>query len=441
MNRWMMNNTLERRVNTMKIISVRIEGFRNIENVRISFDKITSLVSVNSYGKSNLLKAIDFAVSFIKADKEDKNDMMSYIHGIPFNKYIDSKNFVADFEFSMKRNGKEYFINYGFELVWIKNSGEGNKIVKEWLFMKENEKSQKYGKLISRSEKSLYKASLSGRCTAVLNIEDDELMVNRLLANDSLYYKDVIAELNNIRVYTEQHLDASSWYHKDPLIHKDLDEFDISEIKNIPRAIFYLKKKYREKYDLLQNAFFQLFPNLNAIEVEEIELRGSKSLEFPNEIPYIISNKVYSLYVRDVNMNQPLDFESLSDGAKRVFLMLTYIILADISGITLIAFEEPENSIHPSLLQGCLNLLSQLSKECRIIITSHSPYIIQYVSTEDIYIGKPNDRGIAEFSRIARPKQLLRDASENNESVGGYIFDLLSGGEDDTDILLDYLEN
>lgn len=68
---------------------------------------------------------------------------------------------------------------------------------------------------------------------------------------------------------------------------------------------------------------------------------------------------------------------------------------------------------------------------------------MQYVSTKDIYIGKPNDDGIADFAKIddKRVKALLNDASVNSGSVGNYIFDLLSGGEDDAEILLSYLES
>lgn len=35
---------------------------------------------------------------------------------------------------------------------------------------------------------------------------------------------------------------------------------------------------------------------------------------------------------------------------------------------------------------------------------------------------------------------LLADASDNGDSVGDYIFNLLSGGEDDTEILLSHLK-
>ena len=122
--------------------------------------------------------------------------------------------------------------------------------------------------------------------------------------------------------------------------------------------------------------------------------------------------------------------------------MLTCALIADIECITLIEFEEPENSIHPGLLQSYLTVLSQLAGECRIIVASHSPYIIQYLDTEEIYVGKPNDRGVADFSRIDGRKinQLMKDAAEESNSIGDYIFELLSGEEDEVNYLLNYLE-
>ena len=86
----------------MRIINARIEGFRNIENDSVAFGSgITSLVSVNSYGKSNLMNAIQFAVDFINEDPEMKRRMMSTVYGMPLNKKLDSKNYVADLTFQM----------------------------------------------------------------------------------------------------------------------------------------------------------------------------------------------------------------------------------------------------------------------------------------------------------------------------------------------------
>ena len=91
------------------------------------------------------------------------------------------------------------------------------------------------------------------------------------------------------------------------------------------------------------------------IDVKEFDIGKNHAVSFSYDAPYTVTNKVYSMYVKDKNINQPLDFKWLSDGAKRIFLMLTYAIVADINNLALIAFEEPENSIHPALLQNYLD--------------------------------------------------------------------------------------
>ena len=40
---------------SMKIQAVLIDGFKNLSNVKISFDNITALVALNNFGKSNVL--------------------------------------------------------------------------------------------------------------------------------------------------------------------------------------------------------------------------------------------------------------------------------------------------------------------------------------------------------------------------------------------------
>ncbi len=426
----------------MKLLNVRIEGFRNIKKNSIEFgDGITSLVSTNSYGKSNLMLAINFAIDFIKAESKEKENMMSSVNGIPFNRYVQDQNFVAEFLFFVKTEEGGFTVDYGFEFEWIKNKG-GKQIVKEWLAVKDEEKSQKFTKLINRDEKALYKPSVTGRCNVTLSVSGNELMINKLLAEENLYYHDIVEELNRIKIYYECNLDVSLFYCVSPLMLKQDEEFDLNHIDSIPRTIYKLKNTYPEKYQILESAFLQLFPNIKAIDVKEIDIGKFHDIKFPSDAPYTVSNKVYSMFVQDANLNQPLDFRNLSDGAKRVFMMLVCTIIADIKGFALIEFEEPENSIHPGLLQSYLSVLSQLANDCRIIVASHSPYIIQYLDTKDIYIGKPNDQGLADFARVDKKKinQLMRDASSESNSLGSYIFELLSGGEDEVAILMNYLE-
>ncbi len=78
-------------------------------------------------------------------------------------------------------------------------------------------------------------------------------------------------------------------------------------------------------------------------------------------------------------------------------------------------FEEPENSIHPNLLQNYLQVLTQLVNNCKIIVASHSPYMIQYIDISSLYIGIPNDAVLLIFEKIAKNKYsiLLKDATES----------------------------
>ncbi len=53
---------------------ITVGGFKNIENFTIKLADITSLLSVNSYGKSNTLSAILFGINFISS--HSKAEMM-----------------------------------------------------------------------------------------------------------------------------------------------------------------------------------------------------------------------------------------------------------------------------------------------------------------------------------------------------------------------------
>ena len=122
--------------------------------------------------------------------------------------------------------------------------------------------------------------------------------------------------------------------------------------------------------------------------------------------------------------------------------MFTYAIIADIKNLSMIAIEEPENSIHPSLFQSYLDVLMQLVNNCKIIITSHSPYIIQYLNPNCIYIGMSNNTGETNFRKIATSKinRLMKDVSAYSNSLGDYIFDLISSN-DANESLEEYMDD
>lgn len=422
----------------MKIQAVLIDGFKNLSNVKISFDNITALVALNNFGKSNVLSGIDFGLAFIKASIEDKTDMMSNSNLIPINSKMLGRNYRYEMEVSTNINDEEYTIQYGYEFEWKDSPNKSPKIVSEFLKIKLNEKGQKFSQLINRnSDNALYKSSETGRCSSKIKVDDAELVANKLKAYDELYYAEVISKLNGMKIYMENNLDAKSFYQPDPIIRKGFEN-EMINANNLPRVIFNLKNQSPKKFELLKEVYFQLFPDIEDVIVRDFKLDADENNKFPEDAPFIFTNSYYVLFVKEKYLAKPVNFSMMSDGAKRVFMILTKIIVSSVSNISLIAIEEPENSVHPGLFQAYIQIISQLLDDCKVIITSHSPYIISYLNPSWIHIGMNKTSGVAEFFTFKKTgkKQLENDAATLNMSIGDYLFMLLADPESN---ISDYL--
>ena len=423
----------------MKIQAVLIDGFKNLSNVKISFDNITALVALNNFGKSNVLSGIDFGLDFIKASIEEKKKMMANSNLIPINCNMIGRNYKYEMEVSTDINNAEYIIQYGYEFEWKDNEDKEPKIVSEFLKAKLNEKGQKFTQLINRTvDTALYKSSETGRCSSKIKVEEAELVANKLRAYDELYYAQIITKLNGMKIYMENNLDAMSFYQPDPIIRKGFEN-EMINANNLPRVIYYLSKQNPDKFALLKDVYSQLFPDIEDVIVKKFKLNATEGSQLPEDVPFIFTDSVYVLFVKENNLVNPVDFSMMSDGAKRVFMILTKIIVSSVSNISLIAIEEPENSIHPGLFQAYIQIISQLLDDCKVIITSHSPYIISYLDPSWIHVGLNRKAGVAEFFTYKKSgrKQLENDASGFNMSMGDYLFSMLADVESN---ISDYLE-
>ncbi len=426
----------------IKIDRIKIEGFRNINSVNAEISDITSLLSVNSYGKSNYLSGIIFGVDFIHALSYDKERMMDYETYKPFNTKILFKDFSFEIEFSFSEKNKITQIIYGYSFKWKKNEKDNPKILKEYLKIKENN-SQKFATYISRDKKdAFYKSSLTGSCNKKINIEDNELVLNKIMAYDDLYYLTLVKQINNISVYVDKHFNTSTAYNIKTRIRKGFSDYNLGDDTNVPRILYKIKSEFPEKFELIVNTLRDIFPFIQDIKIIEYNVdvdEINKNIKTSN---YIVPNNVYFLVALDKNISKTIDFASMSDGVRRVLLIFTTLVLADINNYSLVGIEEPENSLNPKIFQRYLMALKGFSKNTKIIITSHSPYLINYINPKNIYLGLPNNDGLAIFSKIKEKSinRLLNDADNMEMLVGDYLFDLMSGNDEDLEIMKRYVE-
>lgn len=437
---------LPKRREIMKVNRIEVQGFKNIEKINLEFNILNALVSLNNYGKSNVLDAIDFGIEFIKRDSSVKSNMMEFLPSIPVNRNMNNSNYTFLTEIEINVNDVNYLVEYSYCFKWESDESEDStkKILDEKLRFKKNSKGQKYNTYFSRAErKATYQSAKTGRNDKKILIDDNSLIINKLMAYDDLFYLDIVKAINNINFYINRSFDATNSFEVNPLQRKEKSVLDISSAENIPRVIYTIKKKYPDKYELIKNTFIDLFPNIKDIAVEEI-LKGNEIVgDIPENAPFKISNEIYLIFVKDKNIETALQFTNLSTGAKRIFLFLTYIVLAEINNVQIIAIEELENSIHPGLFYRFINILSQLASDnLKIILSSHSPYIIQYMELDDIFVGIPNANGLAKFSKIKKSskRKITKLADMYGMSTGDYLFEQMNGSIDDIEELNSFLE-
>ncbi|MBQ8122435.1 MAG: ATP-binding protein [Ruminococcus sp.] len=419
------------------IKSFYIDGYRNLSNVTLYLNDITAIIALNNYGKSNLINAIRLGIDFIKGNNEIKNDIYEYQPAFPFLR----ANSGQDFKFGVNAemidsDDNTYSVEYSYSLKWRTKVSEG--LVNEEL-LKISSKSISGGKFIDKTSDTnnyVFRASLKSRNKRKIIIKDNSLAINALvnIIDDDDTYLEILTELNNISFLIEDHFDANDSYAFDPINYRGNKQI------NVPRMIWEMKENHPTQYSMLIDGFKQLFPNIEEVTCQEHTISHNIKNLSDIDSDILFNDNIYTLSVTDPSLIRPINFNYLSDGTKRVFLTLTTAVNANINKLSVLALEEPENSIHPKLLQSYISILDFLSGDCKIVFTSHSPYIIQFIEPSNIVLGLPSETGQADFRYINKPKKLIDDAYNSGCSVGDYIFSSLSF-ENATEMLDCYLTN
>ncbi|MGI6222375.1 MAG: AAA family ATPase [Prevotella sp.] len=423
------------------IDNIRLGGFANLQDISLSLNKLSALVAPNNYGKSNVLKAIVFGFDFIQASPAEKRTMMTRKRWMPINTSMSGAPF--SFEISGTVVGKVPMqFCYGFQFEWARADSQGGSvIVSEHLRMKALGDA-KYRLFISRndSKEGLFLPTETGRCTKPLALEGNMLALNKLANYDDLFYVEELRMINSISVKSINTLENPDDYFTMTLSDADASGYSIAfpQPSQIGFFVNSLKRLDPNRYELLRNTVMDLLPNMEEFEPVQIDMRGNAVKDVPYQVPSIF----YDIRVKERYNNQTTSISSVSTGCKKIVLLLVMLIAADVNQVPLLMFEELENSVHPKLLQNILTTVAELAGETKVIITSHSPFLIKYLSAENILIGVPSDNGIADFRKIKPNKvgKLMRIASSEEVSFGEYLFDLMLDMDDSQQLVKEYLK-
>jgi len=413
----------------VEILNIAVGGFANVGKVKLSLDKFNALVALNNYGKSNVINAIEFGIDFLKESIEDKSKMMALRSIIPINKHIDKNPYSFEVELLTTFQNEDCIVSYGYSFDWIKNDNKGKQIKEEFLKIKTIKPDSKYKAYIKRNTREgKYMSSPTGRCDKKISVKKSELIINKLSNFDDLFYSDVIekiVKLDIVYIDTLQHPDRLFRQINTKVV-KTGYSLSMPSTSDVGYFIYSLREKKSDLYEIFEDSVKSL---LNDIEdFEPVELDFKKEVKFDSEkveLPLDFPEKLYDIRVKENNNNQQSSINSLSSGSQKIFYILALTIAAELNNVPIISFEELENSIHPGLLQRLLMILDGLTEKTKIITSSHSPYLIQYLDTNKIKIGIPNSEGLAIFKEIRKSKfsKVVKIAEDEGISVGDVIFD------------------
>jgi predicted ATPase len=108
----------------------------------------------------------------------------------------------------------------------------------------------------------------------------------------------------------------------------------------------------------------------------------------------------------------------MSDGELSFLALLSLIFAPEELSAPLYCVEEPENHLHPRLLEELWELLTQRQNEfgpraSQVIMPTHSPYLVDRVSIDDLIVIEKHN-GATHYTRPAS-KSHLRELLEQEE--------------------------
>ena len=418
----------------MKILYFKVDGFKNIENAHIDLTDITTFMALNSKGKSNLLKGILFGLLIISNIQSTRNAIYQLNNSLskPLNNSSKHKDFFFEVCGKTKLDDEDVLVFYSFTLRWDQKV---TTITSENLRVQYNDSQRPITFYIRNEEEARYKTTKARSADNIISPINSFDMFNNVLLGKKLYYESIIKEIANVKYAIDRHFDNALTYNAVPIFQDDDFSFCGNKPENTPQNLYLLKTSYPQYFKRIINAMKILFPEVSEIDVKKVNA---------DTINVIGVQNYYLLYAKENHIDSYINCTEMSDGFKRILNNLIFLSISEIKGLQVVALEEPENSINPTVLGKYIQIIAEFTDSFNIILTSHSPFLLQYIDLRKIYIGIENQNGNISFKKI-KPTYIKRvtERSEKLEvTTGTYIFDMLSNEEKfDHEILKNALED
>ncbi len=324
------------------IKQVMLKRFRSVPSERITLDNPTIFVGRNGSGKSNLVSAFSFLAEAMASPLQAVFDRAGGISAVrnrtSGRSYPPNLGLRVDFGRMNGTAASGFYAfevkalpNYGFSVVHEQCSVSGERDARWWFDRVGTEFTSNVGGM----KPSLDPASLS-----------------LPLVGGEAKFAPVLRTLAAMRVYSIE-----------PSKVREMQEPDSgtslkADGANVTSVLKEIERQSRDDFRRISDVLATIVPNTKSVQVKK---HGkSLSLEFTQEW----------------GEKKRLNFEgfSMSDGTLRAIGLLAAVFQRPVP--SLIAVEEPEATVHPGALDSILDLLRHASRHMQVVITTHSPELL-----------------------------------------------------------------
>jgi predicted ATPase len=419
----------ERRV-IMKLKQVRVDGYKNLINAVLDLGDFNVLVGPNNSGKSNLLEAIQMLWPICFGD--DKIHEYIFMGMTPPQKGVSSvchlekyknKMMTIGVAFEIFENNTMWAVDYEVALQCGHEKKENIGFIAETLTAKEPSKTGPPTIYIKREDKTL-KVEGKGQTKEIHPIAKDN---SSMLALRSLYpdFENLPSEL---KAFVKAIGSLSS---------TDIFAFSPNDVRSSLIKDKYIEEPQNSSFNLLvvvdkikeEGKYYELFKQsmCSILTLEDIETIA-RDIPIPShghptdgKAQGKEKMKRIRFFFAQRKGDNPAFIEEYSDGTLMVAAILASLLS---KGRTepIICIEELENYLHPMALEKLLRFLQDHADKWPVLITTHSPYLLNGVNPEDVNVAVVGEDGATHFEKVKSTKKLRDYLNKGFMSFG----DLLS---------------
>ena len=385
----------------MKLVDFSVTNFRSITKAhKVSLSETTVLIGRNNEGKSNLLKALDVAMTTLQ--QHAVNERRGSVYLRPMN--------IA------RRNEAQFYWERDFPISFQERKSGTHTIFRLEF-------------LLTAEEVELFRREVKSRLNGSLPIEIKIGRENKPIIRVVEKRGAGGAALNKKSGKIADFIGKNITFNYIPAVRTDQEAMEVvrrmlmqrmrklesqKEYKNALETIKKIQEPIlKELADQIKEPLQEFLPSVKNVDVSIPD--DSRRSSFRNEFEIIIDD------------GTPTSLLYKGDGVKSLAALGLLKNRDSNVGASIIAIEEPESHLHPAAIHQLNKVIDVLGKDNQVVLTTHNPLFVDRFDIKSNII--VNEGKATPAKNIAQIRDLLGIKASDNLVNASYVL-VVEGGDD-----------